>query len=53
MRHYKKYINGEWKGSPVVNPVYDKFDNTLYAEYAVTTAADVNEAVAAAKKSFL
>jgi len=52
MRHYKKYIGGEWRDSEKCNPVYDKYTNTQYAEYAVTTPEEVDEAVAAAKKSF-
>ncbi len=53
MRYYKKYINGEWRDSDKRNPILDKYTQSLYAEYAVTTAADVDEAVAAAKKSFI
>ena len=52
MRQYRKYINGEWRDSAQKNPVFDKFTNTQYAEYAVTTREEVDEAVAAALKSF-
>lgn len=53
MRHYKMYINGEWRDAAQHNPVFDKFTNTQYADYAVTTKEEVDEAVAAAKKSFV
>ena len=48
MRHYQMYINGAWRDSDTCNPVLDKFTNTPYAQYAVTTPEEVNEAVAAA-----
>ena len=52
MNHYKMYINGEWRDSEQVNPVYDKYTGEQYAEYALTSEAEVDEAVTAAKKSF-
>lgn len=52
MRHYQMYINGAWRDSDTCNPVLDKFTNTPYAQYAVTTPEEVNEAVAAAQRSF-
>lgn len=52
MKHYNMYINGEWRESKVNNPVYDKFSEEQYAEYAETSVEEVDEAVAAAKKSF-
>ena len=51
MRHYQMYINGAWRDSDTCNPVLDKFTNTPYAQYAVTTPEEVNEAVAAAQRS--
>ena len=44
MRHYQMYINGAWRDSDTCNPVLDKFTNTPYAQYAVTTPEEVNEA---------
>ena len=52
MNHYKMYINGVWRDSVSVNPVYDKYTGERYAEYAVTTGEEVDEAVAAARHSF-
>ena len=52
MRHYKMYVNGQWRDSDVVKPVYDKYTGEQVAEYAETSLAQVAEAVAAAKKSF-
>jgi len=52
MNHYQMYVNGEWREGASVNPIYDKFSGEQYAEYAVTSEAEVDEAVAAAKKSF-
>lgn len=52
MNHYQMYVNGAWRDSAETKPVYDKYTGAQYAEYAVTSAAEVDEAVAAAKKSF-
>ena len=52
MNHYKMYVNGEWRESASVNPIYEKFSGKQYAEYAVTSEEEVNEAISAAKKSF-
>lgn len=52
MNHYKMYVNGEWREGASVNPIYEKFSGKQYAEYAVTSEAEVNEAISAAKKSF-
>lgn len=52
MRHYQMYVNGEWRDSKEVKPVYDKYTGEQVATYAVTSIAEVDEAVAAAKKSF-
>ena len=52
MNHYQMYVNGDWREGASVNPIYDKFSGEQYAEYAVTSEAEVDEAVAAAKKSF-
>ena len=52
MNHYKMYVNGEWRDSALVNPVYDKFTGEQYAEYAVTSEQEVDEAITSAKKSF-
>ena len=52
MNHYKMYVNGQWRDSASVNPIYDKYTGELYAEYAATSEAEVHEAVSAAKRSF-
>lgn len=52
MRSYKMYVNGEWRDSKEQKPVYDKYTGEQVASYAVTSVAEVDEAVAAAKKSF-
>ena len=52
MRHYRMYINGEWRDSKETKPVYDKYTGQQVATYAVTSIDEVNEAVAAAKRSF-
>ena len=52
MNFYKMYINGEWRESATTQPVYDKYSEKQYAAYAETSEAEVDEAVAAAKKSF-
>lgn len=52
MNHYKMYVNGEWRDSASINPIYDKYTGQQYAEYAVTSETEVDEAVASAKRSF-
>ncbi len=52
MNSYRMFIDGEWRDSSVHNPVYDKYSGEQYAEYALTTEEEVNEAVNSAKKSF-
>lgn len=52
MKHYKMYINGEWKDSATHAPVYDKYTGEQIATYAVTSEEDVKLAVESAKKSF-
>lgn len=52
MNHYQMYVNGAWRDGASVNPVYDKYTGEQYAEYAVTSEAEVHEAVSAAKQSF-
>jgi len=52
MEHYKMYVNGEWRDSDVKKPVFDKFSREQIATYALTSEADVNEAVLAARESF-
>ena len=48
MRHYKMYVNGEWRDSQEQKPVYDKYSGEQVATYAVTSQAEVAEAVVAA-----
>ena len=51
---YELYIDGKWRDSasgetmPAVNP----FNGEVWAEIAVATAADVEEAIAAARRAF-
>lgn len=52
MRLHKMYVNGEWRDSDMRIPVYNKYTGEQCAEFAMTSAAEVDEAVAAAKKSF-
>lgn len=52
MRLHKMYVNGEWRDSSERVAVYHKYSGEQCAEFAVTSAAEVDEAVAAAKKSF-
>lgn len=50
--NYKMYVNGEWRDSDVHENVYDKYTEEVVAVYAVSSQKDVDDAVAAAKKSF-
>ncbi len=52
MRLHKMYVNGEWRDSLERTPVYHKYTGEVCAQFAVTSAAMVEEAVAAAKQSF-
>ena len=46
------YVNGEWRESASVNPIYEKFSGKQYAEYPVPGEEEVNEAFSADKKTF-
>ncbi|OGO11724.1 MAG: hypothetical protein A2029_05790 [Chloroflexi bacterium RBG_19FT_COMBO_47_9] len=51
MNHYKMYIDGEWRDADVKQSVYDKYTGEVYSTYAQTSKEQVDQAVAAAKKS--
>ena len=52
MKHYKMFVDGQWKDAEQKQDVFDKFTGEKVATFAVSSKEDVDKAVSANLKSF-